>query len=83
MDNESVMHYLLHCPLFAAQRASLLASAVQTCGACWMRSNDKKIVYNIYFLNGISGFDFVCNRSIFPEVQNFILNTGRFSVLQK
>jgi hypothetical protein len=80
IDNESVMHYLLHCPLFVAQSASLLASALQTCSACWMRSNDKKIVE--IFLNGISGFDCVCNRSIFPEVQNFILNTGRFSVLQ-
>lgn len=30
INNESVMHYLVYCPLFAAQRASLLASAVQT-----------------------------------------------------
>jgi hypothetical protein len=74
------MHYLLYCPLFAAQRASLLASAVQTCGARWMRSNDKQKVEIL--LNGISDFDCVSNRSIFHAVQNFILNTGRFSVLQ-
>jgi hypothetical protein len=31
----------------------------------------------------ISGFDYDSNRNIFHEVQNFILNTGRFSVLQR
>jgi hypothetical protein len=60
------MHYFLHYPLFVAQRASLLASAVQTYGARWLHSNDKKKVE--FLLNGISGFDCDSNRNIFHEV---------------
>jgi hypothetical protein len=32
MSNESVQHYFLHCPRFAAQRNLFLTSAVWICG---------------------------------------------------
>jgi hypothetical protein len=38
--NESVQHYFLHCPGFAAQRNLFLASAVWICGQSWSESSD-------------------------------------------
>ena len=39
IENETVEHYFLYCPRFAAQRASLFASAGRMCGRYW--SNDQ------------------------------------------
>ena len=42
-----------------------------------MNGDKKKIEY---LLNGIRGFDYESNCSLFDNVQIFILNTDRFSV---
>jgi hypothetical protein len=39
-QNETVKHYLLLCPRFAAQHNELLTSAAQVCGKAWLTSND-------------------------------------------
>jgi hypothetical protein len=41
MGNESVQHYFLHCPRFAAQRNLFLASAVRICGQSWSETSDE------------------------------------------
>ena len=44
LENESVKHYLLSCPCFAAQRNKLLTSAAQVCGQSWLVSGDNEKV---------------------------------------
>ena len=59
LANETVKHFFLFCPLFAAQRARLFTSAAQIYGDHWSQSNDKRKIE--YLLNGISDFDYQLN----------------------
>ena len=36
LERETVKHYLLICPRFAAQRLNLITSAAQVCGHEWL-----------------------------------------------
>ena len=54
LANETVKHFVLFCPLFAAQRARLFTSAAQIYGDHWTQSNDKRKIE--YLLNCISVF---------------------------
>ena len=78
-DNETVEHFFLYCPRFAAQRTSLVASAVRICGLTWLESNDEMKVF--YILNGFNDMDPMSNSIFFREVQIYILATNRFSPL--
>ena len=42
LANETVKHFVLFCPLFAAPRAGLFTSAAQIYGDHWSQSNDKR-----------------------------------------
>ena len=75
--NETVEHYFLYCPRFAAQRASLFASAERMCGHYWSESNDQLKLF--YILNGFDIFNYSRNYNFFQEVQRYIISTNRFS----
>jgi hypothetical protein len=77
MNNESVQHYFLHCPRFAAQRNLFLASAVRICGQSWSESSDE--IKTFYILNGIEHLSYSDNCNFFREVHKYILSTNRFS----
>jgi hypothetical protein len=76
-QNETVKHYLLLCPRFAAQRNELLTSAAQVCGKAWLTSNDNGKLE--FLLNGSVQLSFDENCLLFGAVQRFILDTCRFS----
>ena len=77
-DNETVEHYFLNCPRFAAQRMSLMiAFAERICGLTWLESNDQMKVF--YILNGFNDMNLSSNFIFFREVQSYIIATNRFS----
>jgi hypothetical protein len=77
MSSESVQHYFLHCPRFAAQRNLFLASAVRRCGQSWSESSDE--IKTFYILNGIEHLSYSDNCNFFREVHKYILSKNRFS----
>ena len=77
IENETVEHYFLYCPRFAAQRASLFASAERMCGRYWSESNDQMKL--LYILNGFDNLSYSSNFDFFHEVQRYIISSCRFS----
>ena len=75
-ENESVNHYFLHCPLFAAPRLKLVSSAAHI-GDKWNSMSELQIVR--LFLAGSSQLSESKNIEIFTSVQLFIKETGRFT----
>ena len=77
LDTESVKHFFLFCPRYAAQR-NLLTSAANILGETWSSSSDAK---NLNFLlYGVKSANYDINCALFREVQTFIINTNRFSM---
>ena len=70
-------YYFLYCPRFAAQRASLFASAERMCGRYWSESNDQMKLF--YILNGFDNLSYSSNFDFFHEVQRYIISSCRFS----
>ena len=75
-NTETIKHYFLHCPIFAAQRQKLLSSAAQLFADDWSRVNDVQIVE--MFLHGSSSLSLESNRELFSLVQSYINETKRF-----
>ena len=77
LERETVKHYLLSCPRFAAQRTNLLTSAAQVCGQEWQVGsiNDKVT----FMLKGSTQLSYKENCALFSIVQRYILDTCRFS----
>ncbi len=77
LERETVKHYLLICPRFAAQRSNLLTSAAQVCGQEWLVSTDNEKVK--FMLKGSAQLSHKENCELFGIVQRYILDTCRFS----
>ena len=78
LDTESVKHFFLFCPRYAAQRNLLLTSAANILGETWSSSSDaKKLNFLLY---GVKSANYDINCALFREVQTFIINTNRFSM---
>ena len=77
LESQSVKHYLLSCPHFAAQRIKLLTSAAQVCGQSWLVSGDNEKVKCM--LKGSIQLSYEENCMLFGIVQRYILDTCRFS----
>ena len=79
IDIESVKHFFLFCPRYAAQRNRLLlTSAANILGETWSSSSDaKKLNFLLY---GVKSVNYDINCALFREVQTFIINTDRFSM---
>ena len=74
---ESLIHYLLQCPRYAALRLSLLSAAAQVYGDSWYLLSDSQKVK--LFLFGSVDLNTEDNRSIFMHVQQYIKLSKRFS----
>ena len=74
---ESVIHYLLYCPRYAALRLSLLSVAAQIYGESWYLLSDSQ--RSKIFLSGSTVMSIESNRCIFMNVQKYIKQTNRFS----
>ena len=77
IENETVEHYFLNRPRFAAQRVSLFASAERMCGRYWSESNDQMKLF--YILNGFDNLSYSSNSDFFHEVHRHIISSCRFS----
>ena len=77
LDYESVKHFFLFCPRYAAQR-NLLTSAARILGETWSSSSDARKIN--FFLFGVKSVNYDINCTLFREVQTFIINTNRFSM---
>lgn len=75
--NESVLHYFLTCPRYAAQRSLLFYSAMQTLGNIWSSSSEEKKLE--LCLHGSKELTLEINQRFFAAVQTYILKTNRFS----
>ena len=78
LDYESVKHFFLFCPRYAAQRNLLLTSAARILGETWSSSSDARKIN--FFLFGVKSVNYDINCTLFREVQTFIINTNRFSM---
>jgi allophanate hydrolase subunit 2 len=78
-ERETVKHYLLSCPRFAAQRTNLLTSAALQvyCGQEWQVGSDNEKV--TFMLKGSTQLSYKENCALFSIVQRYILDTCRFS----
>ena len=75
-DSESMKHFSLCCPRYAAQR-DVLTSAANILGKTWSSSSDpKKLNFLLY---GVESVNCDVNCAFFREVQSFSINTNRFS----
>ncbi|XP_015761479.1 PREDICTED: uncharacterized protein LOC107355163 [Acropora digitifera] len=78
LDSESVKHFFLFCPRYAAQRNVLFTSAATILGETWSSSSDaRKINFLLY---GVKSVNYDVNCVLFREVQRFIMSTNRFSM---
>ena len=78
LDSESVKHFFLFCPRYAAQRNVLFTSAATILGETWSSSSDaRKINFLLY---GVKSVSYDVNCVLFCEVQRFIMSTNRFSM---
>ena len=75
-NTETIKHYFLRCPIFAAQRQKLLSSAAQMFADDWSRMKNVQIVQ--IFLHGSSSLSLESNRELFFLVQSYINETKRF-----
>ena len=75
-DSESVKHFFLFCPRYAAQRNVLFISAATILGETWSSSSDGKINFLLYGIKSVNDI----NCALFCEVQRFIISTNRFSM---
>ena len=74
---ETSKHYLLECSCFQVHRAHLLTSAADCLHYHWTTANDNtKLKFLLYGCNEV---DFDSNRTLFLAVQEFIINSRRFS----
>ena len=81
VESESVKHYLLSCPRFAAQRIKLLTSAAQVFGQSWLLSGDNEKVKCM--LKGSIQLSYEENCMLFGIVQRYILDTVNILFLFK
>ena len=76
-DSESVKHFFLYFPKYAAQREVLLTSTANILGETWSSGGDAgKLNFLLYGDESVN-YDVSC--AFFREVQSFIINTNRFS----
>ena len=68
---ETINHYFLHCPIFAATRLKLLNFAAHILADEWFAMSDLQII-NLFCLDK--------NVQIFYHVQNFIKESKRFHI---
>lgn len=74
---ESLTHYFLTCPKYAAQRQILLTSAVHILGVTWLSmSNTTKLNILLY---GDARLNFQENKELFQAIHVYISSTERFS----
>jgi CRISPR/Cas system-associated exonuclease Cas4 (RecB family) len=76
-ENESVLHYLLKCPRYAALRHNLLSNAAQVYGDDFLLLSESRKV-NI-LLRGSPQLNYSENQFISKHVQLYIKLTKRFS----
>ena len=77
---ESINHYFLHCPLFAAPRLKLLSSAAHILADRWNAISELQLLR--LFLTGSSQLTENENIGIFHSVQCFIKESGRFALVE-
>lgn len=76
LGKETVLHYFLVCPRYAAQRVSLLASAADILGNIWVNSSSKQKLNCL--LNGSKKLNMNNNCRLFSAVQRYIVDSKRF-----
>ena len=75
-QDETINHYFLYCPRFAALRQILLSSVAQYFNDTWRHMSDSQKVNTLLF--GSSQLSFQENIVIFCQVQTFIKMLNRF-----
>ena len=77
ISNETVEHFLLSCPRFAALRVTLLTFAAQKLGKNWLYSSKTHKIRSLLY--GCSHVDFQTNMCLFKAVQMYIIQSARFT----
>ena len=76
-DSESLKHFFLYCPRYAAQLNVLLTSAAKILSETW--SSSRVARKRNFLLYGVESVNNEINCALFHEVQSFIINTNRFT----
>ncbi len=78
LENESITHYLLRCPLYATERAIYLAGLLNVVDANYLAELNDNDMVNI-FLFGDPEFPWESNMLLFKMAQTFIVDSKRFA----
>jgi hypothetical protein len=74
---ETLSHYFLHCPLYAAQRQILFSLSARLLPTIWSSLSESQKVH--LFLHGSDKLGYADNQMLLHNVQLFILNSKRFT----
>ncbi len=77
LENESVAHYLLRCPLFTTDRAVFLSELLNVLEGEYLRQLKDNDIVDL-FLYGHSEFPYQSNLLLNKMSQTYIVNTKRF-----
>ena len=75
LDIETIYHYFLHCPLFHAERSTLLNNINETDSTIFNKSDS---VVTLILLYGNKSFKDEVNLLILNATIDFVLSTNRF-----
>ena len=76
-SNETVEHFLLSCPRFAALRVTLLTFAAHKLGKNWLYSSKTHKIRSLLY--GCAHVDFQTNTCLFKAVEMYIIQSARFT----
>ena len=74
---DTVSHYFLHCPLYAAQRQKLFSISARHLLTTWLSLSENQKVY--LFLHSSDKLGYADNQTLLYNVQLFIINSKRFN----
>ena len=75
-DHETVKHFLIKCPFYAALRFHLLTCAATLFAERWSNISDSTLLNS--FLNGSSLLTLDKNKELSFHVQGFVIESMRF-----
>ena len=80
IEDETSVHFFLRCPLYIAQRSSLLCkiSAIISCDVTVLP--DEHLFFILVYCSNV--YNFVSNKLILTETITYIRNSGRYTILE-
>ena len=80
IEDETSVHFFLRCPLYTAQRSTLLCKISAIISSDVTVLPDEHLFFILVY--GSNVYNFVSNKLILTETITYIRNSGRFTILE-